>query len=110
MSNTDGTWGSGDLPPSQDGPDPSGMYTGDNALGSVFGAGEEGNPGVILPAQLPAQPGMSTFPVPQSSEMMRVTLLIPEDKYEDWKSGLPTYVKIRETKVLGPNNSNFFEW
>ena len=33
-------------------------------------------------------------------DIMSVTLLIPEDKYEAWRSSLPEFVKIRETKIL----------
>lgn len=45
------------------------------------------------------QPG-SAEPTRPPRDIMRVTLLIPEDEYEAWSSKRPNFIKIIKTEIL----------
>ena len=45
-------------------------------------------------------PRESADSAPRPKDIMRVTLLIPADEYDDWKPSLPASVKVIETKIL----------
>jgi hypothetical protein len=52
--------------------------------------------------------GKSEKPLPPASAVkVRVTLLIPQDEYESWKSELPAFVEIR-TEVLDNDARGWF--
>jgi len=70
--------------------------------GGIPGVSEGKNPIHISypePGGEDVQPG-SAEPARPAPDIMRVTLLIPEDEYEAWWSNRPKFVKIIKTEIL----------
>lgn len=92
MSNVGGSWGDSQLP---------GGKSGEGATGAIFGAQVDKGPEMERTSQpATSQPGKSPESVPRPKDIVRVTLLIPEDEYNDWYSSRPASVKLIEFKIL----------
>jgi hypothetical protein len=103
ISNVGGSWGGGDRPQSQSGRGPSSVTTGGNQTDSVPGFGRDRGP-IIPDSEINMQSGeprSGAGPAPPAETvMMYVTLTIPQDKYEAWKSLLPGFIEVIDRKIL----------
>lgn len=107
VSDVGGGWGGG--PGGQSDQGPTGVHR-TSQIGSIPTVGDNINPLHIsypMTTGQGDQPG-SAEPATPARDIMRVTLLIPEDEYETWRSSRPEFVRIIETKILDKNERDLF--
>jgi hypothetical protein len=69
--------------------------------GAISGAGVEVGPKSEYSRQSKiSQPGKSASPAPPPKDIVRVTLLIPEDEYKDWDSSKPASIRVIKFEIL----------